>query len=61
MQAPQRGVGATLVGIRKGMSALRNDSFGDFGIALDVSTATAADSDRAVLENWLDAGDLVAR
>jgi len=61
MHAPQRGVGATLVGIRKGMSALRNDPFGDFGIALDVSTATTADSNRVVLENWLDAGDLVAR
>lgn len=54
-------VASTVVGIRKGMAALRNDPFNDFGIALDVSAAAQARRDRVLLENWLDAGDLVAR
>jgi hypothetical protein len=57
-------VGPTLVGIRKGMSALRDDPFTDFGVALDLGRADGADAgngDRALLGNWLDAGDLVVR
>jgi len=54
-------VGPALVGIRKGMSALANDPFTDFGIALDLDSADTGTGDRALLENWLDAGDLVAR
>lgn len=53
-------VSPALVGIRKGMSALGDDSFADFGVALDLEGVDAG-GDRALLENWLDAGDLVAR
>lgn len=54
-------VASTVTGIRKGMAALGHDPFNDFGIALDVSAAADANVDRVMLENWLDAGDLVAR
>lgn len=54
-------VASTVTGIRKGMAALGNDPFNDFGIALDVSATADGSADHVMLENWLDAGDLVAR
>jgi len=54
-------VASTVTGIRKGMAALGNDPFNDFGIALDVSATADGSVDHVMLENWLDAGDLVAR
>lgn len=54
-------VASTVTGIRKGMAALGNDPFDNFGIALDVSATNDGSADHVMLENWLDAGDLVAR
>lgn len=59
--APQGLVASTVVGIRKGMAALGNDPFQNFGIALDISAAARERDGHILLENWLDAGDLVAR
>jgi len=54
-------ISPALIGIRKAMSTLGDDPFTDFGVALDLDGVDAGGSDRALLENWLDAGDLVAR
>jgi hypothetical protein len=53
--------GSALSGIRKGMSALADDPFDNFGLALDAHWATAAHDDRVLLEDWLEAGEVVAR
>jgi hypothetical protein len=53
--------GSALTGIRKGMGALSDDSFNDFGLALEARWMTAGQGDHALLENWLDSGDIVVR
>lgn len=50
-----------LLGIRKGMAALRDDPFTDFGLAVDLDWRVDQHGDRALLANWLEPGDLVAR
>jgi hypothetical protein len=59
--ASVRLVGSALSGIRKGMSALADDPFDNFGLALDAHWATTGHDDHVLLEDWLEAGEVVAR
>jgi hypothetical protein len=61
MDATAGPVSAALLGIRKGMTTLRDDPFADFGVAVDLDWPVDSEGDRALLANWLDVGDLVAR
>jgi hypothetical protein len=54
-------IASTVVGIRKGMAALASDPFDDFGIALDIDASPPHTGGQALLKNWLDTGNLVAR
>ena len=54
-------VPSALTGIRMGMGALGDDPFSDFGLALEARWMTAESNDRALLDNWLDSRDIVAR
>lgn len=60
-EAGVRLAGSALSGIRKGMSALADDPFDNFGLALDAHWATTGHNDHVLLEDWLEAGDVVAR
>jgi hypothetical protein len=52
---------SALIGIRKAMGARSDDSFDNFGLALEARWLSAGQNDHALLENWLDSGDVVAR